>query len=250
LSDWLRFQAGFDVHGDKQDAKACKVFFDFAKDWKPDIRVMGGDLFDFRPLRRKAGEEERRESMRADFEAGVQWLKEFKPNHYLRGNHCERLWELAAADKGVESDYAFQGVHEIETLTERLKCKVYPYHKKRGVARLGTTLSIIHGFASGVNCARETARQYSAGTVLFGHVHVIDSHSTASIDRRVAHCCGCLCDLDMPYATRSPGTLRQAHGFSYGVVHKKTGKHHVWLAEGQSGKWVIPSDVTEYGGTK
>ena len=51
--------AGFDVHGDQQDKKACEVFFKFAKDWKPEIRVMGGDLFDFRPLRKKASEDER-----------------------------------------------------------------------------------------------------------------------------------------------------------------------------------------------
>ena len=248
MSDWLRFQAGFDVHGDQQDAKACKVFFAFARDWKPDVRVMGGDLFDFRPLRRKAGEEERRESMRADFEAGIEWLKEFKPNHYLRGNHCERLWELAAADKGVESDYAFQGIHEIETLTARLKCKVYPYHKKKGVARLGSHLKVIHGFAGGVYAARQSALVY--GSVLFGHVHCIDEHSIPGLERRVARCCGALCNLDMDYAARLPSSLRQAHGFAYGVIHKTSGLYHAWIAEGLNGKWVIPSDVTEYGGTK
>ena len=58
MSNWTRFIAGFDVHGDKQNKAACEVFFRFMKDWKPEIRVMGGDLFDFLPLRRKASEEE------------------------------------------------------------------------------------------------------------------------------------------------------------------------------------------------
>jgi hypothetical protein len=52
----------------------------------------------------------------------------------------------------------------------------------------------------------------------------------------------------MDYAARLPISLRQAHGFAYGVIHKRTGLYHVWIAEGLSGKWVIPSDVTEYGG--
>ena len=564
MSNWTRFMAGFDVHGDQQDKKACEVFFKFAKDWKPEIRVMGGDLFDFRPLRKKASEDERRESMRKDFEAGVQWLKDFQPNHYLRGNHsfvadtdiltskgwkkvnalsredliaqfdsvgaitydhptalhinteyeflvaieghgtkqivtdrhdvivdgkkvkalellgqridsrlirasgagaylevsdpdwlrlltwtlmdgtivdnakyspgstkiriqfklsltekieklkslltrmgvpftvaeskktgvnklqphviriygdwarkinaaipkkkmprwfstmgpeslnvflkalcdtdgyakdhqihwatvdfdsadivqeacilngleciirkrqprpdqfanakvqafvtiqlkprsnfsklkierlekagpcycvtmpwgsvitrldgkvaftgnCERLWELAAADKGVESDYAYQGVHEIETLVERLKCKLYPYHKIKGVARLGSHLKIVHGMHSGVYAARQTALVY--GSVLFGHVHCVDEHSIPGLDRRVARCCGCLCSLDMDYAARTPSTLRQANGFAYGVIHKKTGIYHVWTAESINGQWLIPSDVVEY----
>lgn len=244
MSNWTRFMAGFDVHGDQQSKPACEVFFKFMKDWKPEIRVMGGDLFDFRPLRRKASEDEKRESMREDFEAGMEWFNRFKPNHYLRGNHCERLWELAQADRGVESDYAYQGVREIETVAERLKCKVYPYHKAKGVARIGTHLKAIHGFASGVYAARQTALVY--GSVLFGHVHCVDEHSIPGLERRVARCCGCLCELDMDYAARTPSTMRQANGFAYGVINKKTGLYHVWTAESIDGHWLIPSDVVEY----
>ena len=565
MSNWTRFIAGFDVHGDKQSKAACEVFFKFAKDWKADIRVMGGDLFDFRPLRRKASEDERRESMREDFEAGIGFLKRMRPTHYALGNHsfvadtdiltiagwkkvdclskgdliaqfdeagnisyanptalhinaeyeylvaieghgtkqivtdrhdvivdgkklkafellgqridsrlirtsgidttikasvhhdwirlltwvlmdgtivdnakynpgstkiriqfklsltekieklkklltrmevpftfaeskksgvnklqpymiriygdwarkinaaipkkkmprwfsgfnkeslevfldalvdtdgyakehqihwstvdfdsadliqeacilngiecmirnrlprpdqfanakvqaavtiqlkpranfsklkierlkkagacycvtmplgsvitrlhgkvaftgnCQRLWDLAAADKGVESDYAYQGVNDIVTTCEKLKCKLYPYHKRDGIIRVGSHLKILHGFHSGVYAARQTALVY--GSVLFGHIHVVDEHSIPGLDRRVARCCGCLCELDMDYASRTPSTLRQAHGFAYGVVHKKTGLYHVWTAESIDGQWLIPSDVVEY----
>lgn len=564
MSNWTKFQVGFDVHGDQMDPAANRVFFEFASHWKPEIRVMGGDLFDFRPLRRKANEDEKRESMRKDFECGMDWLKQFRPNHYLRGNHsfvaeteiltmegwkrvdslskddfiaqfdgegtisyaqptylhinteyeflvsveghgtkqivtdrhdvivggkkvkamsllgqrvdarlirtsgtrllytdaeadwirlltwvlmdgtivdfakykagsakirvqfrlsmqdkierlkallnrmgvpftfaeskktgvnklqpyviriygdwarkinfaipkkkmprwfagfgkaslnvfletlaetdgyakdhqihwntidfdsasiiqeacvsngiecsiriqkprpeqfanakdqarvtiqlrpranfeklkierlekagpcycvtmplgtvitrlhgkvaftgnCERLWELAEADRGVESDYAYQGVREIETFTERIKCKVYPYHKTKGVVRLGSTLKVMHGFASGVYAARQTALVYHS--VLFGHIHVVDECSIPGLERRVARCCGCLCNLDMDYAARTPSTLRQAHGFAYGVISKRTGNYHVWIAERIGKEWVIPSDIVTY----
>ena len=82
MSNWFKFQAGFDVHGDQQSKRACGVFFDFADVWRPDYRVMGGDLFDFRPLRKKASEDEKRESMRGDFEAGMEFLKRMRPTHY------------------------------------------------------------------------------------------------------------------------------------------------------------------------
>lgn len=244
MSNWTRFIAGFDVHGDKQNKAACEVFFRFMKDWKPEIRVMGGDLFDFRPLRRKASEDEKRESMREDFEAGMEFLHQFKPSHFCLGNHDSRLWELAESDKGVESDYAYQGVNDITTTCERMKCKLYPYHKREGIIRIGSHLKILHGFASGVYAARQTALVY--GSVLFGHIHVVDEHSIPGLERRVARCCGCLCELDMDYAARTPSTLRQANGFAYGVVNKKTGLYHVWTAESINGQWMIPSDIAEY----
>lgn len=35
MSNWTRFIAGFDVHGDKQNKAACEVFFRFIKDCGP-----------------------------------------------------------------------------------------------------------------------------------------------------------------------------------------------------------------------
>ena len=63
---FVRFQAGFDIHGDMQDPAVNEVFFKFAEIWKPKIRICGGDLFDLRPLRKGASEDERRESIRDD----------------------------------------------------------------------------------------------------------------------------------------------------------------------------------------
>lgn len=104
----IRFQVGFDPHGDMQDLPTRKAFFDFAALWKPKLRICGGDLWDFRPLRAGASDDEKRETMRGDFKAGVKWFNEFKPTVYLRGNHCQRLWRLAKAGKGVATDRQIQ----------------------------------------------------------------------------------------------------------------------------------------------
>lgn len=239
---FTRFIFASDVHGDQQDPVANDALFQFMEAWKPKLRVFGGDLWDFRPLRRKATEDERRESMAKDYEAGLEWLKRFKPHVFLRGNHDERLWDLAARNKGVESDYAMKGVIEIITLTQKMKCEMLPYHNRDGVYRIGH-LKMLHGFSSGINAARATALVY--GSCLFGHVHTIDEHSIPGLERRVARSVGCLCRLAMDYNVRTPSALRHSHGFAYGIINEKTGAYNVFQAEEIDGKWMLPTDICE-----
>ncbi len=239
---WQRFIAAFDVHGDKQDKQANEAFFKFTAQWKPHIRIFGGDLWDFRPLRSKANDEEKRESMKVDFEAGMDWLKRFKPDYFVRGNHDERLWDLKEADNGVRSDYAALGILEIEKETKSMGCRMLPYHKRDGLLRIGH-LKVLHGFACGIYAARNTALVY--GSCLFGHVHDITEHSIPGLERRVARSCACLCDLDMPYAARTPNTLRQANGWAYGVINQRSGDYFCWQAEKVGKSFMIPSDIIE-----
>lgn len=237
------FCVASDVHGDMQSPSANKVLFDFIADFKPKIRIFGGDLWDFRSLRKGANEDEKRESMSKDYVAGINWLKRFKPHYFLRGNHDERLWEMADADRGAVSDYAQSGVLEITALLDSMKCAMLPYHKREGVLRLGS-LKVLHGFHCGVYAARQTALVY--GSALFGHTHVIDEHAIGGLERRVARNIGCMCVLDMNYNSRNPNTLRQANGFAYGVLNRKTGAYHVWQAESIDGKWILPTDFVSY----
>lgn len=239
---FTKFIFATDVHGDQQDPKANDALFSFIELWKPKRRVFGGDLWDFRPLRRKANEDERRESMARDYDAGIEWLNRFKPHVFLRGNHDERLWDLAAKNKGVESDYAMSGVIEIITRTQKMKCEMLPYHNRAGVYRIGH-LKMLHGFSSGINAARATALVY--GSCLFGHVHTIDEHSIPGLDRRVARSVGCMCKLAMDYNVRTPSALRHSHGFAYGVINDRTGNYHTWQAEEVDGTWILPSDIVE-----
>ena len=242
MSKFKKFIVGFDPHGDKQHKRTNDVFFRFIDHWKPDIRIAGGDVWDFAPLRRKATEDEKRESMAADYVAGVNWLLRFQPTYFIRGNHDERLWELAAMDKGIQSDYALSGVAEITAMMKTMGCKMLPYHKRDGVLKIGH-LKILHGFFCGVYAARQHALVY--GGCLFGHIHTIDEHAIPGLERRVARACGALCELDMEYNSRQPNTLRQAHGFAYGIVNERTGAYHVWQAEEVDKRWILPNDTIE-----
>jgi hypothetical protein len=244
---YSKFLVGFDPHGDKQHEATNDVFFKFAAMWKPDIRICGGDVWDFRPLRKGACEAERKESMREDFAAGKKWLQRFfepdaKRKFFLRGNHDERLWELAEDDKGIFRDHASDGIREITTLNRQHGVNMLPYHKREGVLRIGH-LKVLHGFYCGVTAARQHALTYQS--CLFGHVHAIDEAAVPGLDRRVSRCCGALCELDMDYNSRMPNTLRQAHGFAYGIINDRTGEYHVWQAEEVGGRWLLPSDIVE-----
>lgn len=240
MSNWTRFILATDIHGDQQHGPSVAVLHKFCKIWKPTIRVIGGDLWDFRPLRKKASEDERRESMKKDFDAGYEFLEDFHPTHFLRGNHDERLWELSQSNRGIESDYAKEGIGEIDDKLKELQCAMLPYHKRDGILQIGH-LKILHGFHAGVYASRQTALIY--GACLFGHIHAVDFHAIPGLDRRVARSVGCLCNLDLEYNSRQPSTLRQAHGFAYGVVNQKTGDYHVWQAEEINKQWILPTDT-------
>jgi len=243
--NWKKFIVCSDVHGDMMDAAACRVFFNFAKAFKPDIKVFAGDLWDFRAIRKGASEDEKRESMSKDYNAGLKFLTEFQPDFFLRGNHDERLWELAESDTGILADYAYHGVREVEDTLEKMKCRMLPYHKRDGVLRLGTSsLKILHGFHSGINAARQSALIY--GSCLIGHVHTVDEHSIPGLERRVARSIGCLCDLNMDYSNRTPSSLRHSHGFAFGLLNSKSGRYHVYQAESVDGIWMLPSDFKSY----
>jgi hypothetical protein len=237
------FVAAFDIHGDKQDKGANKVLFDFIGDFKPDIRICGGDVWDFRPLRQGASNDDLHDSMGKDYDAGMTWLKKFKPHYFLLGNHDDRLWHLSHGKKGDVSFFAGRSVKEVEKEMADMSCQILPY-AKRSVLRLGH-LKLLHGFWYGVNAARQHANCY--GACLFGHIHTISEAPVAGLERRVARSVGCLCDLNMEFQKSKPATLVHAHGFAYGYINEKTGSYTAMQAENVDGTWVISSDFKTYG---
>lgn len=238
---WRKFVVGFDPHGDMMDDSASASFFKFVELWKPEIRVCGGDLWDFRCLRKKASEEERRDSMAVDYAAGLQWLKSLRATHYVRGNHCERLWDLASIDNGIASDYARDLVYQTEEKLTKMRCQMFPYDKRAGVLRIGH-LKVIHGFLCGVTAARRTALTY--GSVIMGHGHSIQAASIEGLEPRTGMMCGCLCKLDHDYNRAQVGSLTHEHGWAYGVV-SDTGSYHVWQARKIENKWLLPTGIEE-----
>lgn len=238
----IRWMAIADTHGDQLDREAWSVQQHFAASWKPDLRLHLGDVFDFRWLRRGASDAEKAEDVAADIEVGLEVLETWKPHVVLWGNHDARLWR---ALEESHSDGALRRslrmiIEQIDAACVGVTC--IPYNKRDGVYQVGNTLAL-HGYASGVNAPRKMASVY--GSCLFGHLHrVAAADDESHAGRRVAYSVGCACKLEMPYNAAQIGTLKQAHGFAYGIV--KDGFTHVYNACKVGGTWYLPTEFREF----
>ena len=236
----LRWLAVFDNHGDMADPGAVRAMFDFKKHFKPTLTIHGGDCFNLVCLRKKASQEEEFEDLAPDIDAGTDFLKRLAPDVFLRGNHDERLWDAAKSHNPVLARFASMCIAN-DVMPAVGRAQMLPYHKRLGVYRLGH-LKVIHGYHSGITAARQAALVY--GSVLLGHVHAIDCYAIPGLERRVGRVAGCLCQLDQDYNRAQPATLRQSHGFAYGLSYP-TGEYVTWQAECVAGRWVFPSEFRE-----
>lgn len=242
MSNWKTFCMGTDIHGDQQDISANKAFFKFVEEFKPDIRICGGDLIDAASYRKGASEEEKRQTLRYDVEAGREWLLKFKPNHFILGNHDVRVWKKAEENSGPASDYARVCMETLTKECDKLKCKIYPYNVHEGIVHIGK-LKCLHGFASGAGAATKMANAY--GSCLFGHGHGIMMASVPGYEERTARMVGCLCRLDLKYAETNLATLLWRHGWSYGMVNTATGNYEAFQCQEIAGKFVVLTGMKE-----
>jgi len=214
-----RFVVVSDNHGDMVDEVSANALWQFLKDWKPEIRVHAGDAFDFRNLRKNNSEDERQSSLEDDWMMGIDFIRKFfdggKSNHFLRGNHDERIYDYSRNANGLMRDYANDGIRRLESVVKRCNAKMLPYDAREGVLELGK-LRVIHGYHAGAGACRSHANIYS--NCLFGHVHSIESASIASREPAEARSIGCLCRLDMEYARKHTGVLKWSNGWAYGLL--------------------------------
>ena len=237
-----RWVAVFDSHGDKIHAATYQALREFVAEFEPDIRIAGGDHFDFRWLRGKASDQEQREDVQADLDAGREFLCWLKPTHVCWGNHDDRAFKAMKSDVGPMRDLARRVFEEyMEASVAGAVCK--PYDKRHGVIRIGE-LAFVQGYGSGINTVRQHAMTY--GNVVMGHIHRAETVSIDRLDPVVGRSSGCLCELDLDYNKGSMGTLRQSNGWVYGVMDEH-GRHVVWHAQRLGDRWILPSEMMPSG---
>jgi len=239
-----KFVFGTDSHGDMIDKNTRKAFLEFVDDYKPHIKIHGGDVFDFRPLRNGSGPEEKSESMYKDLAAGLSFIEEYQPTNILLGNHDDRLWKKAACwTDGILRDLCENILLEVEGNRMWKNAKVLPYDSRLGVLKIGD-LQFIHGYNSGIYAAR-TAIQCYKGTgtgVIMGHIHRFSSHEEPSLARAMGISCGCLCQTDMPYNSKHLAKLGHANGWLFGEIHERKGTSpwEAWAVRKEGTTWLNP----------
>lgn len=155
--------------------------------------------------------------------------------HVTFTGNCARVDTWAEQKTGIERDFAQNLQQEFAKATKGMT--VYPYCKRNGVHRIGK-LAFVHGYSHGIGAARKHALSY--GHVVFGHTHAIDTSSVERTDGAVGHNVGALALLDLGYNAATLGTLRQAHGWAYGIISKSTGDYYLCQARKVGGQWITP----------
>lgn len=246
MSSPKRFIVVSDIHGDKQDRNATGAALAFTADFKPEIRVIAGDLWDFGAIRRGASAEEQAESMTEDYKAGrvfaAQFFKGGTENYLMLGNHDVRAWDLARSPDAVRKGLGVRMCEDITATAAECRAKVLPYDSRYGVLEIGH-LKVVHGYHTGAGACASHSRIY--GNVIFGHVHSIESFQTPGLKQQEARAIGCLCKLDQDYADRKTGKLRWAHGFAYGWLFQD-GTYQLNQARSVKGKFYASKNINRY----
>lgn len=242
-----RFQIVSDPHGLHRNERACDASIAFAQDFKPDIRIIAGDLFDFAAIRKGASEEERGQSLAEDYELGMDYAKRFfaggSERVFLNGNHdTPRLALLAQSVDAARADLGKRMIGDLNRGMARLKAKVLPYDSRFGIYQMGH-LKVAHGYFTGTSACAKHAAVY--GNVVFGHIHSIESYQVPGLEQREARAIGCLCELDPDYCSAKPGKLRWAHGWAYGWVNDD-GSYSLFQVRGVNGKFTAPVQIKTY----
>ena len=229
-----------DNHGELADTGACRAALAFAKHFKPTLRLHLGDCWDFRWLRKSAGEDERRAGSGDDVASGLDFIDQYRPTHFLNGNHELRIHRAMESTNARVSELASFLWGQIAAHLDGVK--VYPYCKRKGILRIGDH-AFLHGYSSGMYAVKKTGMAY--GNAVMGHLHRPESIPIERLEGPTAHCVGCLAQLDLDYNLSQQATLAQAHGFMYGFLHR--GKVLLMQARKFGGEWVFPTEMMTYG---
>jgi len=220
----------FDCHlrSDQEEHPSYTLVKKFAKSWKPDVVVDGGDFFDFNYIstydeRRARLLEGRR--FREDFDLGKReldfWQKLTDSYIALEGNHDERVQRL------IDEQPRFEGLIEVPLNLKFKERKIKWYPLTSRPLQLGKLL-VIHGNCTTKYAARRNLEKYKHN-VLCGHVHRFASASDSLPvlgETVISWSIGCLCPLQPEWKKGNPTDW--TNGFSVAYLDEKTGRFSLY----------------------
>ena len=207
-----RFWLGFDRHTPEHDPLVDEIVTDFLADFKPHIRVAGGDWQTVDQASHFNNES--KTDLVDEFQMNQDALKRFGITHYLEGNHEERLQRIGGAlDPRIRSCVNLKKNLDLVKLGIRL----LPYHPRKGILKIGE-LKILHGFWANEYMAKKTAGVY--GTCVFGHGHRFQTfQSKQAFHDRVGFAIGMMGKVSPSWIEhRAP--MGWAQGFAFGYLHR------------------------------
>ncbi len=185
---------------------------EFLADFKPQIRVAGGDWMTCDQV--SSFENESPTHLAEEFAMTREILERWGITHFLEGNHEQRL-----SRPGTKLDPRLRSLCDVRTnlRLKELGIEFLPYHTLKGVLQLGK-LKILHGFYANEYVAAKTAKTY--GTCVFGHCHRFQMFwPKEAFNNSVGYAIGMLGKTDQTYMDSRPPT-GWAQGFAFGYIHR------------------------------
>lgn len=234
-----------DNHGNHADPDTLKAILAFCRDFKPHHRVHLGDNWDLAALRRGVASNEKEASwaaLKEDIEAGCKWLEQYRPTHFLMGNHEHRVRDAMHTTDSLMRLDALKDINDqMRRAIRGSGCGVIrEYTVQDNFVDLGP-LTFTHGFYHGNDAIIKTAHRFNSGpgrAVVMGHLHRAEQHNLERRGGGAVWINGCACQLDLQYAERRPSTLRWQNSFMAFIYR---GEDYIGRqAHRFAGRWVMP----------
>jgi predicted phosphodiesterase len=174
-----------DVHLPFENKPAVRVMFDFLADYKPDLIVFAGDIYDFYEISDFDKGPGRITTLQDEFDEGryfINAIDELCPNvDYLLGNHEDREQRLINKNPGLFKLRSLD-IKRAAELPEHWRIHPSQTHFKLG------KLTALHGDIKGVKTAVHPARtlfQKLKRSCIFGHFHRFGNHLDTNYDGEI-----------------------------------------------------------------
>jgi len=228
----IRWIAAGDNHGHHVCKESEEALAIHIGRWKPTVRILMGDCFDFGAWRKGASPEDQEEGIESDLKAGNHFIRKvLKPTIFMQGNHDIRAEEQMLSRNGDRADNARRAVQSYTDSLQAVDCREIHRYSVKGKNpkdvnrfRVGK-LTGTHGFKTGVSATRETARTLGrpGDVVIHGHTH---DFALCTIEHLEANIVGvssmCLMDINMAaYAHRRLATTKWCQGWLHGVMMRR-----------------------------
>lgn len=203
-----------DIHYPYQDERVEEIAFSFLKDYKPDIIVWNGDVWDFYAVSQYTKNIKKKMDIQEEIDYGASrvkmWMKELgkTKGFFVIGNHEARLGKLISKNAPSLASLRSSSI-ENNIDFEDMGIEFIPEHKDLFIgSMLFTHGNVVRSFAGA--SVKAQYDQFGCST-LIGHTHRISvAHKRTKLGTHTLVENGTLCDFDVEY---SPYPNWQ-HGFT------------------------------------
>lgn len=240
---WKRILAVGCSHGNFADPSAIAAVLKFKEAFKPHTTIHLGDAIDCSAFMGSNIARGEGDPIEPDLQAGIDFLKQLRPQHYLAGNHEDRLERLSHSRNELVSYCAVTLLSHLESFCNRFKAQWYPYTGIDQRLVIGDTV-FMHGAMYNVSAIRDHAESFAppGGKVVHAHTHRAGMETGRRHDSPLGFAVGTLTSrATMDYAKARRATLGWSQGFVWGEMNDRTGESQLYLCQKQNEKeWRLP----------